>query len=234
MHWKHRLKLLRISTFAILASLAVLLLFAAFTLYGNKVGNFVVAIGNNDDSAQLSLSMTEDLSDATTRLSVNTLSSQTNATYRWIPDNISSGIGDKNDNNKFYYTAFSFYLVNASKSSTVDYEMTLKITQSVGEPLSVLRFMIIEGDDDKSNGTVYALEEETAEQTAQLEQSAGYTTQPLYSADTVAKKSYYALGAGERQKYTVVIWVEGYDPDCNDERVDDRVRLEMDFTALTA
>jgi hypothetical protein len=227
--WKRRLKLMRISTVAIIIALLLLLLFAGFTIYGNKVGNFIVSAENN--GAKLSLSMEEDLSDSTSRLSIGALSGQSPATYTDIPDEISEGLGVKHDTTTRRYLAFSFYLVNAG-TSAVDYDMTLDITGTVGDPLSVLRIMIIEGDTSKTNGTVYAKDEESEEGKAQLEKYTTYTTTSLISDKKVFNRRVTEFLSGERIKYTVVIWIEGWDIECTDARIGDSVKMQMDFSAV--
>jgi hypothetical protein len=233
MRWNKRLKLRRFSTLAIVASLALLILFSAFTLYGDKVGNFVIAIGDTNDGAELSLSMQEDLSDATSRLSVDMLTKQTNATYNWIPDDISKGLGTKNDTSQNFYSAFSFYLMNVSPSLPADYDMIVTVTDLVGDPLSVLRILIMVGDTDKSVGTVYAKAEETEEGAKRLQSTTTYTTVDLLDGTQIIKEHCYDLQPGEKTKYTVVMWIEGNDIDCTNDRLNDRIKLNMDFVGIT-
>ena len=35
----------------------------------------------------------------------------------------------------------------------------------------------------------------------------------------------------DKVKYTIVIWVEGWDMDCTDERLQDRIKMKLDFYA---
>lgn len=235
MRWGNRLKFKRFSTIAIVASLSLLLLFSAFTLYGDKVGNFVIAIDqSSDDMPQLTLSMKEDFSDVSSRLSVDMLSTQTNATYNWIPDDIALGLGSKNDTAQNFYSAFSFYLTNASTQYPADYDMVVNVTETVGNPLSVLRIMIIEGDQNKDQGVVYALPETSEEGVKKLQNSTTYSTLDMQEGSQIIKKRVYDLQPGDFIKYTVVMWIEGNDIDCTNERMNDRIRMNMEFVGLTA
>ncbi|MBQ9482409.1 MAG: hypothetical protein IJU84_09605, partial [Clostridia bacterium] len=159
--WEKRLKHMRISTIAILVSLILLIMFAGFTIYGNKVGNFIINVSN--DGVYLTLSVKEDMSERTSRLTFSGLSGQGDATFIDIPSDISTGIGDKTDKSRLRYMAYSFWLINEGNAS-VDYIMDLNVIDTVGDPLSVLRVMVIEGDkprDDASN-VIFAQPEASA------------------------------------------------------------------------
>ena len=138
--WQKRLKWKRASAIAIIASVVVLGLFAAFTVYGNKVGNFVINV-DNDKDIHLSLSVEENLSSQTERLAFDGLSELGDTTYAYLPDVIAAdGIGDKSVAKS--HMAYSFYLINNSDRA-VDYQMELKIADVVGDPLQILRVMLI-------------------------------------------------------------------------------------------
>lgn len=47
MKWLKRLQMMRISKIVIAVSLALSVIFAGFTIYGNKVGNFIINVSND-------------------------------------------------------------------------------------------------------------------------------------------------------------------------------------------
>lgn len=224
--WDKRIKTMRVSTIAILVTLILLILFAGFTIYGNRVGNFIINV--NNEGVQLALSVNEDLSKPTARLALSGIDGQRDATYTDIPDDIALGLGEKNDYYGQRYLAFSFYLINNS-TTTVDYDMELNIIDTIGDPLSILRLMIIEGDQEKDTGIVYALPEATEEGAEQLRQHTDYTTTPHLSDTQIFKKTVIDLKPGDAVKYTVVIWIEGWDIECTDYRIGDRIKMELTF-----
>lgn len=59
MKWLKRLQMMRISKIVIAVSLALSVIFAGFTIYGNKVGNFIINVSN--DGAHIAATMKEDL-----------------------------------------------------------------------------------------------------------------------------------------------------------------------------
>lgn len=132
MKWLKRLQMMRISKIVIAVSLALSVIFAGFTIYGNKVGNFIINVSN--DGAHIAATMKEDLSDLSSRLSVSGLEGQGATTYEDIPRSIARGIGNKSDTVYQTYMAFSFYLVNKTERS-VDYDMSLNVVDSVGRAI---------------------------------------------------------------------------------------------------
>lgn len=238
MAWtKNRLKLMRISSIAIITTFVLLLLFAGFTFYGNKVGNFIINV--NDQGAKLSLSQLEDLSDATSRLTVAGVESQTNATLSHIPSDISLGLGDKSKKETVTtedgktevsrFMAFSFYLLNYTEFD-VNYTMTLKVFDLVGDPLSCLRVMVIEGDSPIEQGIIYAQPEATEEKQQLLEQRQKYTTRDFSSDTVLIDEEVRDFRTYTKVKYTFVFWVEGWDESCVNERINDRLKMELEFT----
>jgi len=231
--WQRRLKVRRISTIAIIVSLIILIIFAGFTVYGNKVGNFVINV--NNDGIKLSLSAKDDLSEQTGRLVFPGVSQVGDITYGELPEDIAqNGIGEKSVDRK--YLAFSFYLINNTDRS-VDYNMDLNVIDTVGDPFSVLRVMLISGEKntfDEAN-KIFALPEETEEKQQYLDEGLNrfgfYKTMDIDLTDNkVFSVKETDLEAGGAQKYTVVMWIEGCDEDCSNERLGDRVKLQLDIT----
>jgi len=223
--WVKRIKLNRISKIVIPVALVLLVLFAAFTYYGTQVGNFVVNVDNDD--ALISVSMTDDLSDTTTRLSVPALDGQNLATLTDIPSDIERGIGVKSDYEGYTYFAVSFYLINVSDRS-VDYDVSMKIIDNVGVGRDIVRIMLIEGDND---GVVYAEAEDSDEAASLLKEQCGYETVDFVSDSIVFAHHVNDLYAGVKIKYTVVLWMEGWDELAVDGCEGSRVKMQMDFVA---
>lgn len=232
--WQKRLKWKRASAIAIIASIVVLALFAAFTVYGNKVGNFVINV-DNDKDIHLSLSVEENLSSQTERLAFDGLAELGDTTYLYLPDDIAAkGIGDKSVPKS--HMAYSFYLINNSDRA-VDYIMELKMVDVVGEPLKIMRVMLIEGDASTfaEGNRIYALPETTEEAEQHLEtQLARYKTyqaEPfLLDQDMIFSIDIKDMEQGAVQKYTVVVWIEGCDMECTNAHLGDRIKMELDIT----
>jgi len=223
--WLKRIKLNRISKIVIPVALALLVFFAAFTVYGTQVGNFVVNVDKGD--ASIAVYMEEDKSDLTSRIAVSALDSQDLATLTDIPSTIHEGLGLKSDYDNKKYFAVSFYLVNLT-DRTVDFDVTMNILDSVGVARDIVRVMLIEGESD---GVIYAKAEETEEETAKLESECGYTPVNFVSDNIAFARHVVDLYAGYKIKYTVVIWMEGWDVLAVDGCEGSRIKMQMDFVA---
>ena len=231
--WVKRLKVMRVSTTVIITLIIALILFAGFTVYGNKVGNFVINVKN--DELQLALTIHEDMTHQTERLTFEGISALGDTSYGLLPDDIAkNGVGNKSV--KGIYAAFGFYLVNNS-SRNVDYVMDLKVTGVVGDPLPIIRVMLIEG----TNGTfdpgnrIFAMAEASEEAEAYLKEQlisfVYYETEPF---DETNGRIFFLkvrdLAKDGFQKYTLVMWIEGCDIECVNARLGSRIKLQLDIT----
>ena len=226
---------MRASTIAIVTSLILLLLFAAFTIYGNKVGNFVINVDSHTD-VRLSLSSQSDLSRQTERLAYDSVMELNDTTYAWLPNDIArQGVGNVSDTEKSTYLAYSFYLINNS-SRALDYDMELNLLDTIGDPLGMVRVMLIEEENDTfdSSNRIYALPEQTVEREqalqADLATLRSYTTESfLLGENKLFSVNVKDFEAGAHRKYTVVIWLEGCDPDCNNDHIAARAKMQLDI-----
>lgn len=226
---------MRISGIAIVIILLILLLFAAFTIYGNKVGNFVINVGEDGD-IRLSLSDHDDLSEQTERLVYSSLMALDSATYDWFPADLArQGLGNLSDEKNSYYLAYSFYLINNS-TTDLDCTLDLNIVDTVGDPLGMLRVMLIEGENDTfdPSNRIYALPESTPERDTQLKTNLRamryYEAEPFLIAENKVFSVYLRdFAEGEYRKFTVLLWLEGNDLDCNDNQAGSRIKLQLDI-----
>lgn len=147
--------------------------------------------------------------------------------------------------NELSFFSFSFYLKNASERA-VDIDMSLNIDEVVVADKDgahhvdgAVRVMFIEGKpllSDKTY-TVYKKLEATPEEETDPEglgKVAYGNVVPFVSNSCVFDRSgltgYKTVGVGKVMRFTIVIWLEGWDPDCIDEVRFDSMKMSMDFT----
>lgn len=250
--WIKRLKLMRISKYAIIICLLLALVFAGFTIYGINTGNFNVYI--TESEVKLALYMQDDKSDMKTHITVPTLKQTFDNTYADLPQDIAfrgtpeKGLGSKNDPvNR--YIAFSLCLVNLSER-TVDYGMALSITdvragEEGGDVVQAMRVAVIEGDNDLSTAKFYAMPEpdgyykDTGETYKEhldneLAKYGEYPSETIdfVSSDKIFDEMHYDLAEGGEVKYTFVLWLEGCDGNCEDVLFGGRVKMQLDFVGV--
>ena len=224
--WHKRLFLKKISVAVILIAAILLAVIIGVSLYGSKVGNFVVSI---DSDTTYSMTLSEDgdfASNQTSRLFAEGLNNATHATFANIPEDINKYNGANVDNENRRYAAYSFYLKNTSPVA-IDYRMKLTIDRVTLNVDSALRIMIYTDDEY----VIYAKPKQdgTPESHPGIERP--YETQPFLSASTVCEVVTQNFEKDSVVKYTVVLWLEGYDEECVDDIKGGAIQLSMDFTA---
>lgn len=215
---------------AIVSSILAVIIFLTF--YGTQVGNFVIVV-EGEYEASVALSATEDYSDSTSRLIVDTSTSLLDADYGMIPTNIEDGIGNKNDDVGRRYFAYSFYLINTG-SASVDYEMTIDLKNTSRSLDSAIRIMIIKDGVE----TVYAKAQEKGDHPGEPElvyadnlgNVVAETVPFLYDGNVIVRQNYEDLEAHQVHKYTVIMWIDGWDLDEADSMIGGAFNVEMNFT----
>lgn len=258
MKWTKRLKWLRISKIVIPIALAISLVFAGFTVYAHAADNFVLRVNNNED-VKLSLTMNRDLSGQTSRLVVPVDGRYEDVTYTPnkqylygqkkysdnLPDDIAKQDGVHNiyfANKEIAFYSFSFWLVNNSDRA-VDIDMRFNIDEmTVGTNKTdihvdeAVRIMIIEDEPllSEETYTVYKKAEKNEENQKILEGNVKYGNTVSFVSDMCVFDRSGLLGyknvkKGETLRFTVVIWLEGWDPECTDEILEENLKMSLDF-----
>lgn len=253
--WMKRLKWMRISKYALIITLLLSLVFAGFTVYGARTGNFNIYLHAND--VQLGIYMKEDMSDLSSHLSVPTLDEMDDTTFEdittlYIRSKIMSGLGSKNDEVHKQYLAFSFVLKNFSEKM-VNYTMELTVVQQRdgflgGDVTNALRVLVIkewdyqngsvyealENDEAREqfyrSGTIYALPETDEESIKSLEENTYYTTEDFISPLQLFVQEEYDFEIDAEVKYTIVMWLEGWDNDCVNDLYGGKIKMRLDIT----
>ena len=252
--WMKRIKWMRLSKYVLIVSLSLSLVFCGFTIYGAKIGNFNIYL--HGDDVQLAIYMMEDKSDLGTHLSVPVLDEMDNTTFediatRNIRSKIMNGIGSKNDDIGRQYLAFSFVLVNFS-DRMVNYDMELTIISTReglggGRVEAAMRVLIIKewdyhlgptyeslATDEEQDafyraGSFYALAEKSEEDRKDLIENTTYTTQDFISDVQLFRQEEFAFEPNAEVKYTVVIWLEGWDVDCVNDIYGGKIKMRLDI-----
>lgn len=231
--WPLRLFLRKISGFVILITGVLIVVLSGLSYYGNSVGDLVVTV---DDIIKRALSLSETgefgPEDASTMLAARGVTDIRDATYYYIPEDIREGNGIKSDTKSNMYFAYSFYLKNASDVS-VSYSATIGIERVLKNLDSAIRIMILVDDDEplifarpRPDGTPEILEESESSVIKK-----GYSTIP-FTGNSFSAINQNVLELDQIQKYTIVIWLEGWDPDCTDAIMNGGLEVSITFRIL--
>ena len=139
-----------------------------------------------------------------------------NISVNWLPDNLNDEAdGGHNGEN---YIAYTFYLENQGPDP-IDYWYNIHIDDVVRNVDKAVRVMLyLNGE-----ATIYAKPNET---TGDAETG----TEKFYSDEYVVMKERAGFNPGEIDKFTIVIWIEGDDPDCLDPLIGGEMKMTMQIT----
>lgn len=194
------------------------LLYMASALH-RDMGRLSVGINKADMTRYgLTLSEFEDMRECTSRLNAEINERITNISRNDLPaDEILLGFdGQHNGDN---YVAYTFYLEHRG-TDVMDYEYKLLIGNvQLGLDAAMRVRLYIEDE-----GVEYAKLSESGEPEP-------YST-PFYSTDTITRGIVKDFAPGDKVKYTIVIWLEGDDPECVDRVIDGMAKVSMEFNAV--
>lgn len=197
--------------------------YSSFTVSTSYSGSGSSGKGGSDSQGSsllklaLSLSETPDFTEPTTRLDANAIENCTNISGYSIPENVDQINGQHNGAN---YIAYTFYLKNAgSEAVTYEYAVNmLNVTQGVDEAVRIRLY--VDGEQ-----TTYA---KTKTDGSGPEKD---TVEFLTESVIVRKRRAY-FKPEDITKFTVVIWIEGDDPECTDDIIGGKFKVTMDITIV--
>ena len=196
----------------IIISIIYLVLYVAY-----QSGRFTVTLDKNlSNQKNVFLSETGDIKERTRHLSAETINYMDNISIRWIPDDIDTEAdGSHNDDN---YIAYTFYVVNGG-NETVHYWFEMDVDDTIRRVDEAIRIMVYRNGER----VVYAKKNET---TGEAEPDT-----KMFVSDTVAileqRKNFKPKS---KDRYTVVVWIEGDDPECKNDLLGGEIKMHIDIT----
>ncbi len=189
--------------FACAVLLILVVFYAAASLFYNE-GGFSVSLrdteGRLDKSGQLSLSETPDFENPQVQLKADSEGSLTNVSGFDLPENIeaveSNGVKDG-------FIIYTFYVKN-SGNAACNVNTTLHIDD------------VVKGVDEAVRIRLYKNGVATTYAKLSKDGIPEYGTVPFWDSETVFNDTIENFAEGETVKYTVVLWLEGDDPECLD------------------
>ena len=205
---------------AVIVILLFLLLLISIT-YGilyivNTNGNFTITLDKNAyENEKLEVSPRKDFQYTTHKLVVDNLDYIDNITEAWIPANVDTEAdGPHNGNN---YMAYTFYVRNSSQD-VISYSRSIQILAKVKNVDDAVRVKVyLNGE-----SIVYA------KRTPDTNEPEPGTT-PFVSDKIVMSELREDFHPGDVDKYTIVIWLEGNDPECINDIIGGELKMQMNL-----
>lgn len=137
-----------------------------------------------------------------------------NISKKWLPTNINDEAdGSHNGEN---YLAYTFYIENQG-SATVKYWYEILIDDVIKDIDKAIRIMVyLNGE-----STVYAKENSSGNPESE--------TETFNSSNSVLLKERANFDSGAIDKMTIVIWIEGDDPDCIDALIGGEMKMHLEI-----
>ena len=208
----YRVRMKILSILLVLLTTFTGVIYVASALY-EQSGSFTINISKHEmQKYGLSLSETRDMDRPTSSLNAKIAEKMTNIAGEDIDPNVDMIDGEHNGRD---YIAYTFYVQNAGTVEVAyEYQVNLSgVTQSLDEAIRLRLY--VDGE-----ATTYA-------KTRSDGGGAEPNTTEFYAANVIAKQRIDAFLPGEITKFTVVIWIEGNDPDCIDWLIGGELRVDM-------
>ena len=180
-------------------------------------GGFVIRL-NRDFSKKNGIILQETLENPTYKfqLTAGDIKDLTNISINWLPNNLhEEADGSHNGEN---YLAYTFYLHNMG-TNTVNYWYTIYVDDVINRVDTAIRLMLYRDNEER---IVFA------------KQAAGGGAEPgtvqFESDEIVTSKEVKDFKPEDVNKFTIVMWVEGDDPECLDDLLGGMIKMHMDIT----
>ncbi len=208
------IKIVKIAFLLLLILISIIYLFL-YIIYAG--GRFTVSLDKNmSNRKNVFLSENGNVKNKARKLSADTIEYMDNISIKWLPDNIDTekNGGHNGDN----YIAYTFYVINSGKEK-VNYWYEIDIDDTIKNVDEAIRIMIYRNGER----TVYA---KKSKDTGQAEPG----TKKFISSKIAVLEQRKNFKPSSKDRYTVVVWIEGDDPECKNDLLGGEIKLHMDFT----
>ena len=208
----------KFSNIKIILSILLLVLVLIFIILGviYKGGKFTITLDKRL-SRESGIVIYEDLlvKESKMKLSARDLEFMDNISIDWIPKNIDNeSDGSHNGGN---YIAYTFYIENKGKD-IINYWYSIVIDDVIKNVDEAARVMVYLNGDKKVYAKKNAYTNEPEKDTI-----------PFYSKKQAVLEERKDFKPNDVDKYTIVIWLEGDDPDCIDNILGGEIKMHMEI-----
>lgn len=207
-------RIIKLTVLLLLIILAIIYLFL-YILYDG--GRFTVSLDKNMANQKgLYLSETGKIGSRDRKLSADTIDYMDNISINWLPDNLDSeATGSHNGDN---YIAYTFYVVN-NGNETLHYWYEVDIDDTIRNVDDAVRIMIYRN----GKREVYAKKNADTK-------SAEPGTKMFVSKSVAVLEQRKNFKPKTKDRFTIVVFLEGDDPDCTNALLGGEIKLHMDIT----
>jgi hypothetical protein len=202
---------------------------ALLTYYGQHVGSFTISMSDKASKHSIYLSTDPSFASYQPRLMCESLENAKNVPFITIKQKYVKKTNGTYLSSDKSYIGYTFYLKNMSEES-VSLNATLEIAQSTNHVEDAAWIWFFQGEDDQ-NGTIYQKEDNLTEQEyyERYGQFDYPVTTPFKTDDVVFSRIIPNVEKDEVIKFTLILWLEGQDPDCNNSIVGGSINFNLNI-----
>lgn len=182
------------------------------------VGTFTISL-NRTDMYRYGIELAADsgFTSATSRLEAESIDGATNISVLDLPDDLDDADGSHNGRN---YIAYTFYVRN-SGTTDLDYRYEIDVQDVTRELDECIRVALYYNGGDRQ---IFAKRAKDG--------GAEPGTVPFATGRMIDSGDILDMAVGSVDKYTIVIWIEGDDPECTDDRLGGAIKMAMGIDVL--
>lgn len=203
---------------ALVVLVSVVALIFLLSLIQSGVGNFTISLSRTDMYKYgIELSDSAGFTSASTRLEAMAIQGATNISAGDLPDNLDDIDGSHNGQN---YIAYTFYVRN-NGTTDFNYRYSIDIQEVTRQLDTAVRLALFYNGGDRE---IYAKRAANGQPEPD--------TVPFATDTVVDSGTIMDMKIGSTDKYTIVIWIEGDDPECIDDRLGGVIKMAMSIEVL--
>eukprot|EP01156_Anaeramoeba_ignava_P017838 Anaeramoba_ignava/a90141_120.p6 GENE.a90141_120~~a90141_120.p6 ORF type:complete len:240 (-),score=15.41 a90141_120:8614-9333(-) len=216
----------KIFTFGILISGILSIVLGVVTFYGQQSGNFVMNVNYDTYARGIVIADNRTMTNAGPQLTSDSLSDAKDITYWWLDIETAQETDGNYYDPDFDYLAYTFYIQNQG-TETVDITYSLRVTDVYKNLDEAVRIIFI----DDGVETIYQKEDEANEFGVLPTYPVSISDASLFIDDnTVFRTSIIGFTPNTIKKFTIIIYLEGEDPDTTDDLLGSMIRFRMTFS----
>lgn len=197
--------------------------------FGQNMGTFVISLGDDAFRTGIILSDNKEFRTSSPRLLVNPITNSMPVSFDDI--DIQGGMstdGDFEDERHLTYIGYTFYLMNEG-NTIVDVEFNIDLITVTKNIDAAARVMLIQ-DNDVEHLKIYRKADSNP--INYYDHTPYELTYDFESSSRVCSNSFESFRPGDVKKYTLFIWLEGWDEDCNNSVMGGQLRMDMTFNIV--
>lgn len=207
-------------------TLLTTIMYLCAALYKNS-GSFTISLDKVEMTKfGLTLSESRDMQFTSSHLNAKINEKMTHLAKEDLPDNLDMIDGEHNGEN---YLAYTCYLQNVGEEK-ISYEYEIAISNITNGLDDAIRVRLYVDGVFTDYAKTRSGDEKDAEGNPILGPEDGTTE--FYSGNIVAKGRKSNFDVGDVTKFTVVVWIEGNDHECEDSRLGGELKLEMNMRVV--